>query len=106
MIEAIERMPEMDFQFVGLIRNPMDVLYSAWYRWRLTPEAFQHHWRTAYENLERFRVVAGMRLIVVRYEDLSDGGQTSSLLLNRLGMEAMPGADQSHSWTIKTALAV
>jgi Sulfotransferase family len=94
MLEAIEQLPEVDFRFVGLIRNPMDVLYSAWNRWRVTPEAFQHHWRTACENLERFRVVTGMRLIVVRYEDLSDGGETSSLLLNRLGMQARPGANR------------
>ena len=93
MIEAAERLREIDFRFIGLVRNPMDVLYSAWTRWRLAPETFQHHWRTAYENLERLREEVGSRLIVVRYEDFSDGSRCASGLLRDLGLDALPGAD-------------
>ena len=30
--ECIERIPEVDFLIVGLVRNPMAILYSAWDR--------------------------------------------------------------------------
>lgn len=94
MIEASRCLPDIDFHFLGLVRNPMDVMYSAWSRWRLPPEAFQHHWRMAYENLERLQGLVGNRLINVRYEDFSESSHTASLLLQRLGMDVMPGADQ------------
>ena len=94
MIEAVQTQPEIDFRFVGLVRNPMDALYSAWSRWRLPPEAFQQHWRTAYENLERFRGQIGDQLTVVRYEDFSSTGSTGSRLLNTLEIQATrDGAD-------------
>jgi Sulfotransferase family len=94
MIDASRCLPDVDFHFIGLVRNPMDVVYSAWSRWRLPPEAFQHHWRTAYENLERLQQLVGNRLTTVRYEDFAGARQTASLLLHRLGMDVMPGADQ------------
>jgi hypothetical protein len=58
MMKAAALLPDGDFRFVGLVRNPMDMLYSAWTRWRTQPEDSQHHWRIAHENLERFRRVA------------------------------------------------
>ena len=94
MIKAVNAMPEIDFRFVGLVRNPMDALYSAWTRWRVPPEVFQKHWRTAYENLERLRETIGDRLVIVRYEDFSSTRQTASKLLASLGLPSVRhGAD-------------
>jgi len=95
MTDVAHRLPDVDFRFVGLVRNPMDVLYSAWSRWRLAPEDFQHHWRQAYENLQRFRDLMGERLVVVRYEDFSAARGTASRLLKALRLpEARPDCDE------------
>jgi Sulfotransferase family len=94
MMKAAALLPDLDFRFVGLVRNPMDVLYSAWTRWRTQPEDFQHHWRIAHENLERFRRVAGERLTIVRYEDLSAPSGLATDFLQQLGLTAArPGAE-------------
>jgi hypothetical protein len=94
MIEAVKTLPDIDFRFVGLVRNPMDALYSAWTRWRVPPEVFQMHWRAAYENLERLREAVGDRLVIVRYEDFSSTRQTASKLLDSLKLSSVRhGAD-------------
>ena len=85
LIEAMRRQPDIDFRFLGLVRNPMDVLYSMWRRWRADPSRHQHHWRLAYENLRRFEQEVGSRLLVVRYEDLAVDGNAPRQLLTFLG---------------------
>ncbi len=84
MIEAVHRLPEIDFRFVGLVRNPMDVLYSMWNLWRADPAKHQHYWRLAYENLRRFEREVASSLLVVRYEDLAAHGSAAGQLLEFL----------------------
>lgn len=55
MLQAIERLPEISFRFIGLVRNPMDTLYSMWSRWRYVPEQRQDEWVRAYRNLLWFQ---------------------------------------------------
>jgi hypothetical protein len=95
ILMAAEKLPDVDFRFVGLVRNPMDVLYSAWTRWSTTPESFQHHWKVAHDNLLNFREGAGERLTIVRYEDLIEKPGTASTLLSTVGLECLSaGADR------------
>ncbi len=68
--DAVERLPEIDFHFVGLVRNPLDTLYSAWRRWRTDPEKNQHQWAAAYRNLLRFERMLDGKVNIVRYEDM------------------------------------
>jgi hypothetical protein len=68
--ECMERYPEIEFLLIGLVRNPMDTLYSKWRRWRSIPERYQSEWRSAYENLLKFKDKLGDRLLIVRYEDI------------------------------------
>lgn len=68
--ECIERVPEVDFLIIGLVRNPMDALYSMWKRYQSIPEKNQYEWLTAYSNLLKFRDVVKDRLLIVRYEDM------------------------------------
>ncbi|MGH8176623.1 MAG: sulfotransferase family protein [Steroidobacter sp.] len=70
MREATTRLPDIQFHFIGLIRNPMDVVYSQWQRWRSLPEKVQDEWVIAYRNLQKFKVQMGERVTLVRYEDL------------------------------------
>jgi Sulfotransferase family len=94
LLEAARRLPDVDFYFVGLIRNPMDVLYSMWRRWRTDPTAYQHHWRLAYENLRRFEREIGDRLLVLRYEDLAAHGDATRRLIEFLGGRPTPDAER------------
>ena len=68
--ECIERIPEVDFLIVGLVRNPMAILYSAWDRWKSIPEQNQYEWFTAYRNLLRFKDLVKDKLVIIRYEDM------------------------------------
>jgi hypothetical protein len=70
LLQAMERLPEVDFLLIGLVRNPMDTLYSAFQRWKLPPEQLQHEWLQSYRNLERLRERVGERLLTLRYEDM------------------------------------
>lgn len=81
LLEAVRSLPETDFRFVGLVRNPMDVLYSMWRRWRTDPVTFQHHWRLAYENLLRLKQRVADQLLIVRYEDLAAHGNAAHHLI-------------------------
>jgi hypothetical protein len=60
--------PDIDTLFIGLIRNPMDTLYSSWKRFGVIPEKEEPAWRTAYQNLVEFQAGAPDRVLIVRYE--------------------------------------
>jgi len=68
--EAMERCPDIPHLLVGVVRHPMDTLYSMWRRWRGVPEQVQYEWMTAMMNLLRLERVMGDRVVRVRYEDL------------------------------------
>jgi hypothetical protein len=93
LLEAVRLVPETDFRFVGLVRNPMDVLYSMWRRFRTDPVYFQHHWRRAYENLLRFEQHAAGQLLIVRYEDLAARGEGARHLFEFIGQSPVPDAE-------------
>jgi len=70
IIECMDELPAVDFLLVGLIRNPMDTIYSQYRRWRSSPEKVERQWLVAYRNLLRLKEVAGERLVIVRYEEM------------------------------------
>jgi hypothetical protein len=71
IIDCIDALKgRVDFLLIGLIRNPMDVLYSAFRRWRTPPEKLQYEWLVAYKNLLKLKDILGDKLIVIRYEDI------------------------------------
>jgi hypothetical protein len=61
---------EIDFLVIGLVRNPMDTLYSAFRRWKTSPEKLQYEWLTAYTNLLKLSTILKDKLIIIRYEDM------------------------------------
>ncbi len=70
ILEAMKRLPEVDIFLIGLVRNPMDTLYSAFTRWKTPPEKGEHEWVRAYRNLLKLKDLAGDRLHIVRYEEM------------------------------------
>lgn len=70
IIECMEKLNNIDFMLIGLVRNPMDTLYSAYSRWRTSPEKNQYEWLTSYQNLLKLKSVVGNKLVILKYEDL------------------------------------
>jgi hypothetical protein len=94
LLEAVRLLPEVEFRFIGLVRNPMDVLYSLWRRFRTDPVSFQHHWRNAYENLLHLEQHAAGQLLTLRYEQLAAHGDGARRVLEFLGQPPVPDAEQ------------
>jgi hypothetical protein len=70
IVECMEILTDIDFLLVGLVRNPMDTLYSAFGRQKTPPEKNQTEWLIAYRNLLKLRNLVGDELVTVRYEDM------------------------------------
>jgi hypothetical protein len=71
ILDFMKMYPDIDFLFIGLIRNPMATIYSQFKRWKTRPESLQHQWITAYKNLLRLKDKLGEQVIIVRYEDIA-----------------------------------
>lgn len=96
MLQARERLPEISFRFIGLVRNPLDTLYSMWSRWRYVPELQEPEWIRAYKNLRWFQQQAGDSLKIVRYEDLTADAACLAELLEFCGLPAENVDSQLH----------
>jgi hypothetical protein len=102
-IELMERYAdqaeEVDVRFIGLIRNPIDTLYSSWRRFGVVPEREEKHWVRGYTLL---RELTGRRpgsVSIVRYEDMIDG---SADLAGLAGVNASPaGGEIIHSASLQ-----
>jgi hypothetical protein len=70
IIECINKNCDIDFLLIGLIRNPMDTIYSQFKRWKARPEKLQYQWLIAYQNLQMLKGIAREKLVIVRYEDI------------------------------------
>ena len=84
LASAVRRLPDVEFRFIGLVRNPMDMLYSAWRRWRLAPQAAQFEWFQAHQNLLRFKELVGDRLTIISYETLVSQDGVARAMLNKM----------------------
>ena len=71
IVECTRALPSVQFLLVGLVRNPMDTIYSQYRRWKSRPEEVQQQWLVAYRNLVRLKAQVGEQLVMVRYEDMT-----------------------------------
>ncbi len=70
IIEAIQWDKNVDWFLIGLVRNPMDVLYSAFQRWKTIPEKLQYEWLVSYQNLNKLADILPDKHLTIRYEDM------------------------------------
>ena len=71
ILENVRRNPQIEFLIIGLVRNPMDTIFSQFDRWRSEPEAVEKQWRIAYENLLRLqKTETNAKVTLLRYEDM------------------------------------
>ena len=95
LLSWMEKNPEIETTLIGLVRNPMDTVYSQFRRWRARPEGVEKQWRRAYSNLLSIKEQAGEALHIIRYEDLSKSVEPLYPVLNRLELEKN-AADRTH----------
>ena len=70
ILECRKELADIDFLFIGLVRNPMDTIYSQFTRWAARPEPLQQQWLVAYRNLVRLKALLQEQLVIIRYEDM------------------------------------
>lgn len=68
--QCVDECPSVDFLVVGLVRNPMDTIYSRWSGGRSIPEKYQFEWFNAYNNLLKFSKISKAKFVMIRYEDM------------------------------------
>ena len=73
LAEAMRRDEGCRYLVIAIVRNPLDVVYSAWRRFRYRPEQYQWEWVATYDNLEVASRLFGDRFVQLRYEDLVTG---------------------------------
>ena len=62
-----------EVKIIGLVRNPVSVLYSAYHLFHTDPEERQFAWANAYRNLLAFKeLLQPEQFHLVRYEDIID----------------------------------
>jgi hypothetical protein len=66
--------PRADVVLIGLVRNPIDTVYSAWTRWRYDCRAFEHEWFATYDNLRELKKKRN-DVAVFHYEEISRSTQ-------------------------------
>lgn len=92
ILECMERMPEVEFYVIGLIRNPMDTIYSQFDRWRTRPERLQYQWLVAYKNLQALKPVLGSKLFLLRYEDMVSSPNCMQPVFDFCGLQTSEAA--------------
>ncbi|MCB0185111.1 MAG: sulfotransferase [Caldilineaceae bacterium] len=92
LVDCMERCVDVDFLLVGLVRNPMDTLYSMFQRWRTLPEAAQYEWLAAYQNLLDLAERVGDKLVIVRYEDMVSSSTALAPVYDFMGVDLTAAA--------------
>ena len=78
ILECMDKLSDIEFLIIGLVRNPMDTIYSMWSRWRSRPEKIQYEWLLAYQNLIKLQELIKDKLVIIKYEDLVSQPSTLS----------------------------
>lgn len=106
VVDLMERYADQEtgfgVRFIGLIRNPTDMLYSSWRRIGIVPEREERHWIRSYDLLRSFADRRPDLVSLIRYEDLVRGEVDVASLLGLDGVQARTASAKSfHSKSIR-----
>lgn len=88
LLRAIEQLKDdIDFHIVGLVRNPLDTIYSAWSRWKYIPFDFEKEWLQSYENLLRLKDNTQREVTIFNYEEIGLDNAKIDKFLTSIGCE-------------------
>lgn len=96
MVDVRQRLDPITFRWIGLVRHPLDTVYSMWRRWQLPPAATEREWVRAYTNLLWFEELVGDAIQIVRYEDLVADVATVERVFRFAGLEPGDAASLAH----------
>jgi hypothetical protein len=91
-IDRFARETTKSVKFVGLVRNPLSVVYSTLDRWYSDPYERQFMWENSYRNLLALRATyPPEQFLTIRYEDLIDDPPKEFMrVLGFLGLDYEP----------------
>lgn len=94
LVECAENSKDIDFFFIGLVRNPLDTIYSQYNRWGWSPKKIDEQWRLSYQNLLWLRDVLKPNAVsIVRYEDIVRDAATLQPVLDFCQFAGVIGED-------------
>jgi hypothetical protein len=70
ILQAQRELKDVDFLILGLVRNPLDTIYSYFERWKSIPALVEKQWMVSYQNLLSFRDKLPEKTKILRYEDM------------------------------------
>ena len=70
IIGAIEMLPKIAHQIIGLVRHPLNTLCSIHRRWKLNLYEYEKQWRRSYNNLLRLKDILPDKVHIIKYEDM------------------------------------
>jgi hypothetical protein len=86
---------------IGLVRNPIDTVYSAWCRWRYNCHDFEQEWVSSYRNLHEL-VQLKEPVEIFRYEDLSKStAELDSFIVDTCGIEKQSESFHFHDKSVQ-----
>lgn len=101
MVDCFIEIEDIDYLIVGLVRNPLDTIYSQFKRWYSIPKKIERQWIIAYQNLLKLKKSIPDKLIIVRYEDLTNSIEPLSSILDFCGVNDQIEENFFHSHSIK-----
>jgi len=101
ILECREELSDVDFFLLGLVRNPMDTLYSSFTRFNSSPEKLQYQWLAAYSNLLKLKELLHDQLLVVRYEDIVQSSESLRPLFEFCGVDGQGAQSDFHARSIQ-----
>jgi hypothetical protein len=90
ILEADSSNLDIEFRYLGLVRDPMDTLYSMWRRWAIPPDTRQHEWVRAYRNLLALKERVADKVLLIRYEDLVSDPSVIQTVCRFIGVDWQP----------------
>lgn len=91
----------VDILIIGLVRDPMATVYSAWSRWRYNCKSFENEWVQSYENPLQFQSQV-QNMLLVRYEDVvADATRLDDRIAKFLGVNDKTGLFSFHTRSIE-----
>lgn len=92
LLEWAQRTSRFKVKFIGLVRNPLSVQYSAFKLFRTIPEKRQYSWLNTQRNLLAFwHLIGKENFYLVRYEDVVNDAQTEmAKICDYIGIEYFP----------------
>jgi len=88
ILRAQQELDDLDFLVIGLVRNPLDTIYSHYQRWKSIPARVEKQWIRSYTNLLRFQEALPEHTVILCYEDMVSQPEALAPILRFCGVSS------------------